>query len=201
MGWSRGQGRTHAHHHHAVRASREPVPTGHSSLRDPPSSGVAPWMPPAHSSAARPALLVLPRPYYGQAARVGSMTQWVASAHMVRSMSIAPGGAQPAIPLATARAAAIPAAVSIVHAMGYSAVGSGSTFLLTRGLSDHTTEGVLAPRVFLDMGITTMVDLADSFATDGEVRATTRSAAQNAQDLAVQAWTQCRRRAPYLPRS
>ena len=85
------------------------------------------------------------------------MLQWVAKAQMVRSVVAALVGAQPALHLATTRAAAPSAAVSIVHAVDNNAAGSGPTFLLRRGLSDHSTDGVMAPRVFLDMGITTMV--------------------------------------------
>ena len=85
----------------------------------------------------------------------------------MRSNLLYAAKAQQAPPIAPAQAAAIPAAVSFVQAVGHSAAGSGSTFLLARGLADHTTEGVLAPHVLADIGITTMVDLADSFADEG----------------------------------
>ena len=181
--WPQGRGRTHERHHHALRALREPVPSRYSLLHAPLLPVGKAWMPSSPAVALR-----------------GSILTGASSERMIGSNLLSAAKAQQAPPVASAQAAAIPAAVSIVHAMGHSVVGSGTTFLLTRGLADQTTEGVLAPHVLADIGITTMVDLADSFANEEEVRAAVRSAAQTAQDLAVQAWTQCRRRAPHLAR-
>ena len=76
------------------------------------------------------------------------------------------------------------------------AIGLGPTFLLIRGGTDGSTEGVSAPACLLELGIGSMMDLADAFSDDEEVRSAIGAADQTAQDLPVQAWQQCRRRAP-----
>merc|ERR1712129_648036 len=77
----------------------------------------------------------------------------------------------------------------------------GPTFLLTRGGSDQSTEGVAAPRCLQQLGITSMLDLADAFSEEEEVRSAIGAADQTAQQLAAVAWAQSRRRAPAIVRA
>ena len=74
----------------------------------------------------------------------------------------------------------------------------GPTFVLPRSSREVATEGVLAPTWLLALGIGNMLDFAESFDDEEEVRVASGAAAQHEQELAVQAWTQCRRRAPTL---
>ena len=60
----------------------------------------------------------------------------------------------------------------------------GPTFLLTRGGSDQSTEGVAAPLCLQQLGITSMLDLADAFSDEEEVRSAIGAADQTAQQLA-----------------
>ena len=93
-----------------------------------------------------------------------------------------------------------PAGVWVQEVTQSSARQLGSTFLLHRSARDQTTEGVEAPSCLQHLGITTMLDLADAFLSEQEVRAAIGAAAQTDKGLAVQAWRQCRRRAPALTR-
>ena len=68
----------------------------------------------------------------------------------------------------------------------------GPTFVLSRSSGDSRTEGVTAPSSLAALGITDMLTFADCFDSDAEVRGVIGAAPQNEQDLAVQAWRQCR---------
>ena len=76
----------------------------------------------------------------------------------------------------------------------------GPTFALARSAREEATGGVLAPTWLLAHGITNMLDLAEAFDDEAEVRAASGAAAQTGQDLAVSAWYQRRLRAPTLAR-
>ena len=76
--------------------------------------------------------------------------------------------------------------------------GSGSTFLLQRGCTNQATEGVRAPTVLRDMGLTSMLDLAGAFDSVQEVRSACRSADQPSVDMAETAWQQSKQRAPQI---
>ena len=99
---------------------------------------------------------------------------------------------------ATRPPAANPAARQMEEIAESAAIGLGPTFFLTRGGIDRSTEGVVAPTRLLELGISSMLDLADAFSEEEEVRSACGAADQTSQDLAVQAWQQCRRRAPAL---
>ena len=80
------------------------------------------------------------------------------------------------------------------------AVPLGSSFALMRSSLDRSTEGVHAPRCLLRLGIDNMVDLADCFDDGQELLAALSAADQQEQALALQAWTQSRRRCDALAR-
>merc|ERR1712129_386624 len=92
--------------------------------------------------------------------------------------------------------ASVPAEVSMAHAAAGVGVALGRTYLLDKGGTDRSTEGVTAPRCLLDMGVTSMLDFAEFFDTEQEVRSACSHAGPGAGDLAVAAWQQCRLRAP-----
>ena len=192
--WPQGRGSTHVRHHHEARVLRELVPAQYTSVHVPPSAAAGAWAPSSPAVAASRSLIP------SGVSSVAMMRGSIPLEQMMRSSLLSAAEARQAPPLVHTQPAAIPAAGSFAQTMGRCVVESGLTFLLKRGLADQTTEGVIAPHVLADIGITTMVDLADSFADEMEVRAATRSAAQTAQDLAVQAWAQCKRRAPQLAR-
>ena len=146
--------------------------------------------------APRPAPVVYPRlpappmhalqagvPLWG---RMGSVGSHCAGAHT----GCAPAHAPPVPPVGQL----------MVQAGVASVLGSGSTFLLVRGGADESTEGVTAPLILRELEITSMLDLADAFADEEEVRSATRIAGQTEADHAVRAWRQCRQRAPALAR-
>ena len=102
-------------------------------------------------------------------------------------------------------ASAPPAGLSTVSAAGHmvqavtsTGAWSGPTFALTRGGTNKDTEGLMAPALFRQLDLTTMLDVASAFDTEQEVRDACRSASQQDQDLAVRAWTQSNKRAPYI---
>ena len=68
-------------------------------------------------------------------------------------------GVYPAPQLANTPAS-VPAEVSMAHAAVGVGVALGNTYLLERGGTDKTTEGVAAPRCLLDMGVISMLDFA-----------------------------------------
>ena len=86
----------------------------------------------------------------------------------------------------------------MAHAAAGVGVALGRTYLLEKGGTDRSTEGVTAPRCLLDMGVTSMLDFAEFFDTEQEVRSACSHAGPGAEDLAVAAWQQCRLRAPAL---
>ena len=67
----------------------------------------------------------------------------------------------------------------------------GPTFVLTRGGGSPATEGVRAPPIFLQMGLTSMLDVAEAFDDEQDVRETLRAISQSELDLAVATWKQC----------
>ena len=89
---------------------------------------------------------------------------------------------------ATRPPAANPAARQMEEIAESAAIGLGPTFFLTRGGIDRSTEGVVAPTRLLELGISSMLDLADAFSEEEEVRSACGAADQTSQDLAVQAW-------------
>ena len=94
--------------------------------------------------------------------------------------------------------ASVPAEVSMAHAVAGAAVALGRTYLLEKGGTDRSTEGVAAPVCLLDMGVTSMLDLAEFFDTEQEVRSACAHAGQGAEEMAVAAWQQSKLRAPAL---
>ena len=109
----------------------------------------------------------------------------------------APAGSRQALPLPTA----LPVR-KMLGRDGLSPAGElGPTFLLTRGGSATSTEGVVAPIRLQQLGITSMLDLAEAFTDEEEVRSAIGAADQTAQQMAVAAWAQSRRRAPYIVRA
>ena len=74
----------------------------------------------------------------------------------------------------------------------------GPTFALARSSREATTEGVIVPRWLLSLGITNMLDFADAFDCEAEVRTAYGAAVQTERDMAARAWKQCRLRAPAL---
>ena len=92
----------------------------------------------------------------------------------------------------------VSAAGHMVQAMTSTGAWSGPTFMLTRGGTNKDTEGLIAPALFRQLDLTTMLDVASAFDTEQEVRDASRLASQKDQDLAVVAWTQSKKRAPYI---
>ena len=61
------------------------------------------------------------------------------------------------------------------------AVQPGPTFALARSSREEATEGVTVPTCLLALGITNMLDFAEAFDDDAEVRAACGAAAQTEQ--------------------
>ena len=66
-------------------------------------------------------------------------------------------------------------------------VKRGPTFVLARSAKDASTEGVMAPTWLLAEGISTMLDLAEAYVNEAEVRVAGGAATQLEQDRAVRA--------------
>ena len=88
----------------------------------------------------------------------------------------------------------------MAHAVVGVACALGRTYLLERGGTDRSTEGVTAPTCLRDMGVTSMLDLAEFFDSEQEVRSVCSHAGREAEDAAVEAWQQSKLRAPALAR-
>ena len=58
----------------------------------------------------------------------------------------------------------------MVHAMSGTGAWSGPTFLLTRGGTNSATEGLMAPTLFWQLDLMTMLDVAAAFDTEQEAR-------------------------------
>ena len=63
----------------------------------------------------------------------------------------------------------------------------GPTFALARSSREATTEGVVVPRWLLSLGITNMLDFADAFDCEAEVRTAYGAAVQTERDMAASA--------------